>query len=155
LLIDEIEICQVLKKCEFLAYKINPEHIHLIVHISLKGDLSEIMRSLRANFSRNANRILGKNKIPDKLLINHLPAEKEMLNEHISKLKLYREQFLSRANNTIKIPTFRWQSSFRDHVIRGRKEIVLYRKYIQKQSQKHNLKHNRWLWISRKIMNID
>lgn len=154
LFIDEINICQKIKQCEFLAYKINPDHSHFILHPSPQVNFSKVMHSLRLNFSRNANRVMGFSEIPKHISTGKQFSEDEVISDHINSLIGYRHTFKSQRNNTFHIPRFSWQKSFRDHVIRGRKELKIYTQYIQNQWQKHSLKENRWLWISLKLLEI-
>lgn len=57
----DIHLTQELKKFELFAYKINPDHIHIMLKPNEENNLSEIMRSLKTNSSRNINRLISYN----------------------------------------------------------------------------------------------
>jgi putative transposase len=61
-----IHLTQELKKIQLFAYKINPDHIHIMLKPSAENNVSEIMRSLKTNSSRNINRLINYN--PEKQL---------------------------------------------------------------------------------------
>ena len=62
LFVCEIETYSRINKFEIHGYKINPEHIHLLIQPYGKYNYSEITRLLKSNFARNANRVLGYEK---------------------------------------------------------------------------------------------
>ncbi len=59
LLVEDMWETQRLKCFNIFAYKINPEHLHTLIQPRGKDSYSEIMRSFKTNFSRNANRVMG------------------------------------------------------------------------------------------------
>src|SRR3989338_7922059 len=59
LFVYEIETYKHINKFEIHGYKINPEHIHLLIQPYVKYNYSEIMHLMKRNFCRNANYILG------------------------------------------------------------------------------------------------
>ena len=58
LFIEELKICRDIKKFKLLAFCVNYDHFHILIQPSKTANVSEIMRSLKTNFSRNANRVL-------------------------------------------------------------------------------------------------
>lgn len=62
LFVYEMQYACRLKKFEILAYKINPDHVHLIVIPGEEFDYSNIMHFLKRHISRNANYIMGYGK---------------------------------------------------------------------------------------------
>jgi REP element-mobilizing transposase RayT len=155
LFIHDLLICQKLKQFEILGYKINPEHIHLLIQPGKKYNYSDIMNSLKNNFSRNANRILGyENTVIPNTTAEHLKARARALafghdgfgfNEnHIEILK---SKFVDKHGKNHNIPPFKWQSSFYDHIIRNEFDYHNHLQYIKNQWIKHNLKENKWCYI--------
>ncbi len=59
LLVEDLWETQRLKCFNIFAYKINPEHMHALIQPRGRDSYSEIMRSFKTNFSRNANRVMG------------------------------------------------------------------------------------------------
>jgi REP element-mobilizing transposase RayT len=58
-----------LKCFNIFAYKLNPEHMHALIQPRGKDSYSEIMRSFKTNFSRNANRLMGFDANFEKMII--------------------------------------------------------------------------------------
>lgn len=57
--IEELAICKEIKQFHLYAFCLNYDHFHLLVEPNNKvANISEIMRSLKTNSSRNINRIL-------------------------------------------------------------------------------------------------
>jgi REP element-mobilizing transposase RayT len=69
LLVEDLWETQRLKCFKIFAYKINPEHMHALIQPRGKDSYSEIMRSFKTNFSRNANRVMGFDANFEKLII--------------------------------------------------------------------------------------
>lgn len=59
LFVLHLEFCQRFQDFELYAYKVNPQHIHLLMKPSQKYNYSQIMGSLKRNFSRDANRLIN------------------------------------------------------------------------------------------------
>ncbi len=70
LLVEDLWETQRLKCFNIFAYKINPEHVHALIQPRGKDSYSEIMRSFKTNFSRNANRVMGFDANFEKLIIS-------------------------------------------------------------------------------------
>lgn len=70
LLVEDLWETQRLKCFNIFAYKINPEHMHALIQPRGKDSYSEIMRSFKTNFSRNANRVMGFDANFEKLIIS-------------------------------------------------------------------------------------
>ncbi len=56
--IEDLYLCKDLKKFELYGYSIIPDHVHLLIQPGNDFTISEIMRSLKTNFSRNINKIM-------------------------------------------------------------------------------------------------
>ena len=61
LLIEELLLCKKIKEFELYGYKINPEHVHLLMQPGGKYTFSSIMHFLKRNFSQNINKVIGIN----------------------------------------------------------------------------------------------
>jgi REP element-mobilizing transposase RayT len=181
LFVDEIEIVHVLKDCDIIGYKVNPDHVHMLIKPSDKANYSECIRSLRTNFSRNANRVMerSRDEIDPEYIIakseekshirrpghvtwpsdvtvpsNEIPPDaafSEMINKHSERISSYRDHFRKKYQGNRFMPVFRWQSRFHDHVIRDEVDLVNHIRYIENQWIKHGLKENKWLWINKKL----
>jgi REP element-mobilizing transposase RayT len=58
LFVRDLWFAKVLKEFDLFGYTVMPDHVHLLFEPKGTADYSEIMRSLKTNFSRNANDIL-------------------------------------------------------------------------------------------------
>ena len=144
LFVYELNWCKQIQKFKIHGYKINPEHIHLLIQPSGKYNYSETIHALKRNSSRNTNIVLGyDNSFPQLKagLIN--PA----FERHIDLLHKLRNQFVTKYGFNHNIPQFKWQSSFYDHIIRNDFDYFQHLKYIKNQWVKHKLPKNKWCWI--------
>jgi putative transposase len=64
LFIEDLHICRILKRFRLFACAINPDHVHLLIRPGDDANYSEILRSLKTNFSRNASRVLARRGDP-------------------------------------------------------------------------------------------
>jgi REP element-mobilizing transposase RayT len=171
LLVEDLWETQRLKCFNIFAYKINPEHMHALVQPLGKDSYSEIMRSLKTNFSRNANRLMGFDANFEKMIVfrqaglssiispqagSRDPACNEMSQRtvfnddaYVSRIAEYRRRFIAKYNFQPPFPKFKWQGSFHDHIIRNRKDFVHHLEYIRRQWLKHKLSENKYCFINR------
>ena len=171
LFLDEIDICRVIKECGIIAYKVNPDHIHIIIQPSGKANYSECIRSLRTNFSRNVNRVIersGDDMDPERIIAKTVEKKRpiynpdavkpghvtrsdaaftEMIKRHSELLNAYRDQFRKKYHGILCMPVFRWQSRFHDHIIRNKDDLANHIRYLEYQWINHGLRENKWLWI--------
>lgn len=144
LFVYELNWCEKIYGFKIHGYKLNPEHIHLLIQPNGKYNYSEIIHSLKRNSSRNANIVLGYDPSSNSMkagLIN--PAFKR----HADLLHDLRKRFVDEFGLNYNIPKFKWQSSFYDHIIRNDFDYFQHLKYIQNQWVKHNLGKNKWCWV--------
>lgn len=142
LFIDDLELCAAIKNFTIIGYKINPEHVHLMIQPKEKHDFSEIMRSLKTNFSRNANMVMASGMFK---------TGKKMQNNSSGsryRLQKYMQMFEEKHPGINPYPPFKWQLSFHDHIIRDSDDLNNHIRYLEYQWIKHELKENRWLWIA-------
>lgn len=69
LLVEDLWETQKLKCFNIFAFKVNPDHMHALIQPRGRDSYSEIMRSFKTNFSRNANRVMGFGAKFEKLII--------------------------------------------------------------------------------------
>ena len=129
-----------LKHAHLVGYKVNPDHIHLIIHVGSTFNISEIMHSIKRVSSDKINQILFCNRHPN-------PYEHFHWDEWLIKSK---EKFLEvhGPHNNHPFPKFKWQASFHDHLMRSPSELYARIEYLRKQHIKHKLNENKWLFIS-------
>ncbi|MBL4655226.1 MAG: transposase [Bacteroidia bacterium] len=65
LFVADLKFCRKIKQFNIFGYKVNPDHIHLLIQPTGINNYSEIMRSLKTNYSRNVNFIMGYNEISE------------------------------------------------------------------------------------------
>jgi REP element-mobilizing transposase RayT len=145
-----------LKQFDLFGYTVMPDHVHLLMQPKGRFNYSQIMGSLKRNVARDINNI-----IEDKSLIRDLHEGDDSnrrlrMNYDITKRKYpdlqfdtfvahflalenlrrkYNEKFQSHPRSI----TFRWQKSFRDHIIRDEKDYLNHLEYIYNNSVKHGL----------------
>lgn len=171
LFVEDLRLTQMLKHFNIFAYKINPEHIHVM--IQPKGNVTyfEIMRSLKANFSRNANRVMGYDPnfsahatLPDANAgsLYHTkagsrgPAFGVAFDpaEYIRRIDAYRKRFIAAHGVDSPYPKFKWQSSYHDHIIRDPRDFVAHVDYIKRQWRKHKLSANKHCYIDNDLCSL-
>ena len=144
LFVREIDTYSRINKFGVHGYKINPEHIHLLIQPYGKYNYSKIICLLKSNFARNANRVLGY----EKLFIPMKAGSRDpAFEQHVQLLNNLRNQFIRQHGKNHNIPKFKWQSSFYDHIIRDDFDYLQHLKYIQNQWIKHKLPSNKWCWV--------
>ena len=154
LFIQELNICKEIKKFKLYGYKINPDHVHMIIKPGDKANISEIMRSIKTNFSRDANRVILP-KIGDDPNIGEVPNIGKVprprlylgIPDSCQFLEKFHCKYHKKYPNKNFYPKFKWQRSFWCHIINSEKELINQIKYLEKQWIKHGLNENKWLYI--------
>jgi REP element-mobilizing transposase RayT len=138
LFVEELSLCREVKTFELYAYKINPEHVHLLLQPGKRFNVSKIMQAVKKNFSQDSNKLLG-----------HEPnAEGTNSNSRLRCVDLSKY----RGKIKGKIPKFKWQKSYHDHIIRSRQDFYNHLKYIQNQWIKHDLPENKYCFVSQEVV---
>ncbi len=141
LFIKELKLCKQLKKFDLFAFCLNYDHFHLVLKPNEKNNISEIMRSLKTNYSRNANRIIEN-------VDSKATSRDVAFDNHTKYLQSLRKQFLQKhGQNQLQIPKFKWQKSFHDHIIRNQKDFDHHCHYTAYNFLKHELPEN-WKYTS-------
>ncbi len=118
LFLMDLGYCRSIYNFILYGYKINPDHVHLLFLPGAGSNYSQVMKSLKENFSRNANKLIGKS-------LNGI-------------------KYKNNVKNLGEIPPFQWQKSFYNRIIFNKNEFQRVICYIERQWIKHNLDENRW-----------
>ena len=97
------------------------------------------MQSIKKEFSRDINYII-EGDIPECHLQGKQYSPRYKKQFPVVVLEKYHRQFSRKyGNNQIQFPPFKWQKSFRDHIIRNEKDLHNHLLYIQDNHIKHEL----------------
>ncbi|MDP3899801.1 MAG: transposase [bacterium] len=66
LFIENLRIVKHMKQFKLFGFIILPDHIHLLIKVEEKFNISEIMFSIKKHFSHDVNRIMGENELFEK-----------------------------------------------------------------------------------------
>lgn len=124
-----LQVAAHINECRIIAYKINPDHSHLVVQIGASKTISQFVGSFKRNFTREANVILER-CFPEKL--NHQGWD---LNPNLG----------------LGISKFKWQSSYYSHLITTKCDFDNHIAYIKTQHIKHKLHENKFCYIDKSI----
>ncbi len=122
-----------------IAFKINPDHLHLIVQVGEKCNISNVMQSIKRMSSININQVLDYGREGSHYLTRRWHGEL------LVSLKRFLERYGPR--NLHEYPLFRWQPSFHDRLIRTKDDLNRTIEYLRIQHIKHKLNHNKWLYV--------
>ena len=131
---EELLLSQKLKKFELYGYAIMPDHVHLLIRPNGKYNISQIMQFIKRHFSRDANFVItGEGDIREcRLRGGRYEFLQQKLEHHDQKTKKYHQQVLQKyGRHQVKFPLFKWQRSFRDHIVRDERDLHNHLKYIQ------------------------
>ena len=146
LFIDDLLFCQELKKFELYAYTIMPNHVHLLIKLRGEYNISRVMQSIKKEFSRDINYIIA-GDIPECRLQGKQYSFRYKKQFYTISLGKYRQGFLQKyVQSPSQFPHFRWQSSFRDRIIRDEKDLYNHLRYIENNYLKHGLEKNELSW---------
>ncbi len=132
-----------LKQGFLIAYKVNPEHVHLIIQVGIEFNISQVMHSIKRVSSDRINQILTFNRDPH--LYTNFEWSKDLL--------LFKKRFLSKygEENQHEYPHFQWNRSFHDLLIRTKHDLIARIKYLENQHIKHELTENKWLYVCNQL----
>ena len=131
LFVEELKLAEKLKDFKIKGYKVNPDHVHLLLWIGEKHTLSKVMQAIKRNFSQDINKLLG-----------HEPeGGKSISRLHKVDLKKYKAKIMPDPLR------FYWQHSFHDHIIRNRKDYLAHVRYIHDQWIRHELEENKFCYV--------
>jgi REP element-mobilizing transposase RayT len=160
LFISDLRYAESLKQFVLHGYSVLPDHVHLLLTPSPKANYSEIMRSLKTNYARDANDIIfGRNNYktsagdvaPRRLQTEKSPTSqnKTIPQTLINRNNIFRQRFIETYGNNCNMPFFKWQKTFRDHIIRNQEDFNHHLSYIYQNAVKHQLVDDaeRWPWV--------
>ena len=140
LLVEELKLCKEVKKFKLYGFCIIYDHLNLMIHPNNEFNISEIMKSLKENISRDINYII---------MNSHNEGDTSTCRLRMQDLiKNYQTKFIQKhGQNQTLIPKFKWQKSFYDHIIRDAKDFKNHHHYTIYNFQKHKLPEN-WKYTS-------
>lgn len=153
-----------IKNFNLHGFALNPEHLHLLIEPTGRYSYSEIIGAIKRNFTRDCNDLLsgksfrrdGEIEAENSCAIDHLHRKyidirgNEYFQNHLCKLSALQARYFMKHQNNNSLP-FKWQSSFRDHLIRDERDYPNHLEYIKKQPLKHQLPERKWYWIMGEI----
>jgi REP element-mobilizing transposase RayT len=145
LFIEELRLCRQFKGFELHAFCILHDHVHLLITTGDKFCISEVMQSLKKEFSRDINQILV-GDIPECRLQGKQYSRRFNVKFIVPNFKKY-------IGGNCKYGNFKWQKSFHDHVIRNEVDFNNHWRYTTYNYVKHGLP-NDWKYTSQRITGI-
>jgi putative transposase len=127
LFIEELKVCKKMKKFNLYAFCILKEHLHLMIEPGHQCNISEIMRTLKTNFSRNVNYLLEGGVTSRRLQFGR--------NDLIKHYQFLLQLQFKLANSEYK--KFYWQGSYFDHIIRNDHDFDCHLDYTIFNYEKH------------------
>ena len=107
---------------QVIAFKLNPDHVHLVAQIGKIGTISDYMASWKRQFSRQVNVLLHHRYSPGR----------------------------DSKPDLEKINKFRWQPSYHSHLITSKPDFDNHINYIINQKKHHNLGENKFCFVDHK-----
>jgi len=130
LLAHTIHLAAHITECRVIAYKINSDHIHIIVQIAPTKTISDFMGSMKLNFSRGTNSILARNFKSQNKRGFVYPGEDSNL-------------------CLVGINKFKWQYFYHSHLITSKRDFDNHVRYIRNQHIKHKLSVNKFCFVDK------
>lgn len=141
LFIEELKLCKQLKQFNLFAFCLVYDHLNLLVQPNDKFNISQLMKSLKENISRDINYVI----------FSYLNNEGDTSTCRLQIRELiidFRDKFIQKYGpNQNVFPKFKWQKSFRDHIIHNEKDFQNHYHYTVYNFQKHGLSDN-WQYTS-------
>ncbi|QQR83325.1 transposase [Candidatus Peregrinibacteria bacterium] len=136
LFVENLRLCKALKRYELYGWVLMHDHVHLLIQPNVDWNISQIMHSLKRNVSRNINIVLGEGEDNYPRLLHRKMIDK------------YKCKFMQKsAHEQNKIPLFRWQKSFHDHLIRDEQDLQHHYEYIINNPIKAEYPEH-WMYVS-------
>ena len=160
LFIDNLRLCKGLKGFRLYAFNVIFDHIHLLLQTGEKYNISQVIFSIKKQFSHDVNRIIGKNKSyanineGEQTFVRLHGDEIAVVNKYQNAVQKLHKEFIKKQGYTqINTPLFRWQKSFHDHVIRGENDFNYHYNYTVNNHAKHGLPDD-WPYTSEHFMDM-
>ena len=159
LLVHNTWFAKELKQFELYGYAVLPDHMHLMFR---PINHSMAMQNIKRVFSLQANQIIFSSAVGGEADSHagedtYPPLRGGNQNNPYATLEW--SAFLSRLQDDFSqkhgsdhlFPKFKWQKSFRDHLIQGRRDIENHIGYMHRNAVKHRLVDRatmwKWMWV--------
>jgi len=144
--IEELKLTKRLKKFELYAFCLNYDHSHLLLKPNKEFNISKVMKSLKENFSRDANYIIENYYYEGDTSTYRLRMR--------NWIRQFQTQFIQKYGpNQHLAPKFKWQKSFHDYIIRNQNDFEKHYNYAIYNFQKHGLPDD-WKYTSLNFVNL-
>jgi REP element-mobilizing transposase RayT len=112
---DVILGSRLLKDYCVIAYKINPEHVHLLVKCGDRFNISEVMHCIKRVSAVKINQLITRNTVDER---SQLTWTDELLT--------YSKAFEMKYGNpsSFPYPLFKWQEGFNDVVVESHRQLL-------------------------------
>lgn len=147
LFVGNLRMCKSLKGFELYGWFLGYDHFHLSLRPNDEFSYSEIMFSIKKQFSHDANRVMGINpSFPNEGAQTFARLRGVDVCGHQLNVDRFRDLFAKKYGGAKPFPMFRWQKSFFDHYCRGESDHRNHLEYIAYNPTKHGLpKH--WPYV--------
>ena len=129
LFIEELNLCKQVKQFKLYAFNILHDHVHLLLRPCEKYNVSQVMKSLKENFSRDVNRIIVPGIYRDNSSSSETSTSRLRINTFI--------KMFSNSSLFCNLPKFKLQRSFHDHIIRDEEDFGSHYHYTVYNHIKH------------------
>lgn len=175
LFLENLRLSKKLKHFQIYGWVLIFDHFHLMIQPNDEFNISDVMFSIKKQFSHDINRIIGFNKLyvdvnadkrstqpevdkrstqpeADKRL-SAFRKNDEFIADHQNYVNLLKSKFHQKYKNPYPHPKpclligkFHWKESFHDHYIRNENDFVNHMKYIAYNPEKHHMP-NHWSYV--------
>jgi REP element-mobilizing transposase RayT len=137
--IEELKICKELKDFKLSGFSLIYDHFNLLIKPNEVFNISQIIKSLKENVSRDINVIMG---------FTHVPPAGDTPTCRLRGREELKISFLQmHGNNHDIFPKFKWQKSFHNHYVRDEKDYLNHYEYAVYNHLKHGLPE-KWQYTS-------
>ena len=159
LVVYDLWLSEHLKDYRMVGYTVLPDHVHIMFQPQGERNYSEILQNIKRVFSLQANQIMFWEENPAVAGEDIYPHLQLPTNEQdpygglrwSGPLREFRKRIVKKYGANHHLPKFKWQSSFRDHIIRDRRDFDNHLQYIYNNAAKHGLVEEpeqwRWMWV--------
>ncbi len=151
LFMENFRLCKRLKGFLLYGWVLVYDHFHLQIQPGDKFNISDVMFSIKKQFSHDVNRVMGFNKLyPHLKAGKRLPAfmgdDELLIAKHQKFIYLLKQQFTQKYKNRNPFPKFQWQDKFHDHYIRNENDFDYHMEYIAYNPFKHKTPDG-WIYV--------
>jgi len=140
LFVENLRVCKRLKGFDLYGWFLGYDHFHLAIRPMGKWSYSEVMFSIKKQFSHDVNRVMGFNPpFPNEGAQTFAHLRGVDVIGHQTNVERFRDLFAKKYGNSQPFPKFQWQKSFFDHYCRGETDLRNHLEYILRNPTKHGL----------------